>query len=163
MNCVMKVSQKQTTALVMAESNEVFDQALNKKYQCNKKKLGFVKMKVIQRGFKSSLFDAKLEPSVAKQTEIISDGSASYIGVKENFEHERKTLSKEEVNTVLSWVYTTISNAKRMLLDIHHRIDDDFLENYLNAYIYKLNRIYFNDLFEKLLTYAVRYKWNFLV
>lgn len=156
-----KGSQKQTTVLVMAESKEVVDETLNKKYQCNKK-LGFVKMKVIQGGFQSSLFDAKVESSVEKQTKIISDGSTSYTGFKENYEHEGRALSKDEVNKVLPWVHTTISNAKRMLLDVHHRIDDDFLENYLNAYIYKLNRRYFNDLFERLLTVAVRYKWNFL-
>lgn len=156
-----KGSQKQTTVLVMAESKEVDDERLNKKYQCNKK-LGFVKMKVIQGGFQSSLFDAKVESSVEKQTKIISDGSTSYTGFKKNFEHDGKALSKDEVNKVLPWVHTTISNAKRMLLDIHHRIDDDFLENYLNAYIYKLNRRYFNDLFDRLLKVAVRYKWNFL-
>lgn len=156
-----KGSQKQTTVLVMAESKEVDNEQLNKKYQCNKK-LGFVKMKVIQGGFQSSLFDAKVESFVEKQTKIISDGSTSYTGFKENFEHEGKALSKDEVNKILPWVHTTISNAKRMLLDVHHRIDDDFLENYLNAYIYKLNRRYFNDLFERLLTVAVRYKWNFL-
>lgn len=156
-----KGSQKQTTVLVMAESKEVDDERLNKKYQCNKK-IGFVKMKVIQGGFQSSLFDAKVESSVEKQTKIISDGSTSYTGFKKNFEHDGKALSKDEVNKVLPWVHTTISNAKRMLLDIHHRIDDDFLENYLSAYIYKLNRRYFNDLFDRLLKVAVRYKWNFL-
>lgn len=156
-----KGSQKQTTVLVMAESKEVLDGTLNKKYQCNKK-LGFVKMKVIQGGFKSALFDAKVEPSVVKQTKILSDGSTSYTGLKENFEHKGEVLSKEEVNKVLPWVHTTISNAKRMLLDVHHRIDDDFLENYLNAYVYKLNRRYFNDIFERLLGIAVKYKWNCL-
>lgn len=156
-----KGSQKQTTVLVMAESKEVDDERLNKMYQCNKK-LGFVKMKVVQGGFQSTLFDAKVESSVEKQTKIISDGSTSYTGLKENFEHEGRALGKDEVNKILPWVHTTISNAKRMLLDVHHRIDDDFLENYLNAYIYKLNRRYFNDLFERLLKVAVRYKWNFL-
>jgi hypothetical protein len=156
-----KGSQKQTTVLVMAESREVFDEAINEKYHCNKK-LGFVKMKVIQGGFHSSLFDAKVESCVAKHTKIKSDGSTSYAGLKENYDHEGKAINKKEVNKILPWVHTTISNAKRMLLDVHHRIDDDFLENYLNAYVYKLNRRYFDNLFERLLSVAVQYRWNFL-
>jgi hypothetical protein len=156
-----KGSQKQTTVLVMAESREVFDEAINEKYHCNKK-LGFVKMKVIQGGFHSSLFDAKVESCVAKRTKIKSDGSTSYSGLKENYDHEGKAICKKEINKILPWVHTTISNAKRMLLDVHHRIDDDFLENYLNAYVYKLNRRYFNDLFDRLLSVAVQYRWNFL-
>lgn len=156
-----KGSQKQTTVLVMAESKEVNDPYLNKKYQCDKK-LGFVKMKVIQGGFQSSLFDPKVGKSVLKQTKIISDGSTSYSNFKQNYEHIGEKLSKAQVNKVLPWVHTTISNAKRMLLDVHHRIDDDFLENYLNAYIYKLNRRYFNDMFQRLLSIAVKYRWNYL-
>lgn len=156
-----KGSQKQTTVLVMAESKEVFDASLNAKHQCNKK-LGFVKMKVIQGGFQSSLFDAKVNSCVMKQTKIKSDKSTSYSGLKENYKHESQVISKKEVNKILPWVHKTISNAKRMLLDVHHRIDDDFLENYLNAYIYKLNRRYFNNLFDRLLSVTVQYRWNFL-
>ena len=156
-----KGSQKQTTVLVMAESKEVDDPTMSKKYQCNKK-LGFVKMKVIQGGFKSSLFDTKVKDTVVEQTKIVSDGSKSYTGLKENYEHKGEKLSKDEVNKVLPWVHTTISNAKRMLLDVHHRIDDDFLENYLNAFVYKLNRRYFDDLFERLLSISVKYRWNYL-
>ena len=59
-------------------------------------------------------------------------------------------------------VHTTISNAKRLLLDVHHRIDDDFLQNYLNEFVYKLNRKYFKDLFPRLLKISVKYRWNYL-
>lgn len=45
-----------------------------------------------------------------------------------------------------------------MVLDMHHRIDDDFLQNYLNAYIFKLNRRYFNGLFDRVLTACVTNK-----
>jgi hypothetical protein len=48
-----------------------------------------------------------------------------------------------------------------MLLDVHHRIDSDFLQNYLNAFVYKLNRRYFDNLFERLLVAAVSYRWNY--
>jgi hypothetical protein len=63
---------------------------------------------------------------------------------------------------MLPWVHKAISNAKRLLLDVHHRIDDDFLQNYLNAYVFKLNRRYFISLFDRVLVAAVTKKGNCL-
>jgi hypothetical protein len=53
---------------------------------------------------------------------------------------------------MLPWVHKAISNAKRLLLDVHHRIDDDFLQNYLNAYVFKLNTRHFIVLFHRVLS-----------
>ena len=44
-------------------------------------------------------------------------------------------MDKANVNKVLPWVHKAISDAKRLLLDVHHRIDDDFLQNYLNEFV----------------------------
>ena len=50
---------------------------------------------------------------------------------------------------------------KGFLLDVHHRIDDDFLENYLNEFCYKFNRRYFQDkTMERLLIAGVNHQWN---
>ena len=38
-----------------------------------------------------------------------------------------------------------ISNAKRLLLDIHHAVGDDYLQSYLDEYCYKFNRRYFDS------------------
>jgi len=59
-----------------------------------------------------------------------------------NFDHQPKTIQEKEEGKIILWVYNAIGNAKRMLLDIHHRIGDDFLQNYLNAYVFKLNGRY---------------------
>jgi hypothetical protein len=48
-----------------------------------------------------------------------------------------------------------------MLSDIYHRVDEDFLENYLNEYSYRLNRRYFGCLMDRALMAAVDVKWNF--
>jgi len=154
-------SQRQTTVLVMAESQEVELTERNKKY-AHQKKLGFLKMKVITGGFSEKLFTPKVNQHVEKDTTIKSDGSTSYSELKDNFDHQPKTIPKKEAAKILPWVHTAISNAKRMLLDVHHRIDDDFLQNYLNAYVFKLNRRYFNNMFDRLLIAAVNRKWNYL-
>lgn len=154
-------SQRQTTVLVMAESKQVEESSLNKKYK-HKKKLGFIKMKVIKGGFKEELFTSGVEKNVVPETIIKSDGSTSYSGLSENYNHQPETIPQKEAGKKLPWVHTTISNAKRMLLDVHHRIDDDFLENYLNAFVFKLNRRYFDDIFERVLRAAVLYRWDYL-
>jgi DNA-directed RNA polymerase subunit RPC12/RpoP len=154
-------SQKQTTVLVMAESKPVEDEKLSEKYAC-KKKFGFLKMKVVTGGFKEELFTPIVIENIKKQSSIISDGSTSYTGLKNEYNHNPQTIDKKEAGKMLPWVHKSISNAKRMLLDVHHRIDDDFLQNYLNAFVYKMNRRYFNNLFDRLLIAAVSYRWNYL-
>jgi hypothetical protein len=60
---------------------------------------------------------------------------------------------------MLPWVHIAISNAKRMLLDIHHDIKPEFLQNYLNEYCYKFNRRYYGEaLFDRLLKACVIYE-----
>lgn len=152
-------SQRQTTVLVMAESQEVESTKLDKKY-AHKQRLGFLKMKVITRGFSETLFTPRVCESVEPHTIIKSDGSTSYSELKDKFDHRPETIPKKEAGKILPWVHTAISNAKRMLLDVHHRIDDDFLQNYLNAYVFKLNRRYFNDLFDRVLIASVTNRWN---
>jgi len=154
-------SQRQTTVLVMAESQEVDSETVSKKYKHNKT-FRFLKMKVINGGFKQELFTSQVEKSLEQKSKIICDGSTSYVGLNENYEYQGKAIPKNELTKVLPWVHTSISNAKRMLLDVHHRIDADFLQNYLNAFVYKLNRRYFDDLFERLLIASVSYRWNYL-
>jgi hypothetical protein len=154
-------SQRQTTVLVMAESKQVDDTRLKKKYK-HEKKLGFIKMKVVKGGFKEDLFTSKVEKNVMPKSIIKSDASTSYCGLSENYDHQPEKIHQKEAGKKLPWVHTSISNAKRMLLDVHHRIDDDFLENYLNAFVFKLNRRYFDDIFERVLRAAVSYRWDYL-
>ena len=103
-----------------------------------------------------------VEEIIEKGTKIITDKSNSYNGLKENFKLHSQVIKNENINKVLPWVHTVISNAKRMFLDVYHRIDDDFLQSYLNEFCFKFNRRYFNNLFEELLSAAVSFRWNWL-
>jgi len=154
-------SQRQTTVIVMAESKEVELNSQNKKYP-HRKKVGFLKMKVISKGFSKELFTPVVKGNVLPDTIIKSDGSTSYADLKDSFEHQPITTPKKEAGKMLPWVHKAISNAKRLLLDVHHRVDDDFLQNYLNAFTFKFNRRYFDNLFERVLIACVSQKWNYL-
>jgi len=57
---------------------------------------------------------------------------------------------------LLPWVHIAISNAKRLLLDVHKKLKNEYLLYYLNEYCYKFNRRYFGDkIFGRLLITAV--------
>ena len=150
-------SQKQTTVLVMIQSQENPD---NTNKHRPAKKAGYLKMKVIQN-LKSETLNEKIVAGVAEQTKVVTDNSTSYKKITELVEHSGLKVDKADINKVLPWVHKAISNAKRLLLDVHHRIDDDFLQNYLNEFCYKFNRRYFGGkMMERLIIAGVKHKWN---
>ena len=118
-------------------------------------------MKVIESLKKESIANV-LDKSVEKNTKIVCDKSTSYSGLDKNFVVDFKVIPKKETSKVLPWVHSAISNAKKLFLDVHHRIDDEFLQNYLNEYCYKFNRRNFVNLFDRLMVAAVSYRWNYL-
>jgi hypothetical protein len=157
-------SQKQTTVLVAAESfpmNDDFpiNSKGNKKYSKDRK-LRYIKMKVIN-SFKKETTKATTNKMILKDSKILTDGSNSYNDLKIDYDHTSEVFQNKEASKKLPWVHTAISNAKRLLLSVHHRIDEDYLQNYLNEYTYKLNRRYFDDLFPRVLSIAVKYRWNY--
>jgi len=153
-------SQRQSTVLVAAESR-IEEQNYNPKKHRTKKRVGYLKMTVIESLKKEDLA-VVVKEKVKKNTKIVSDKSNSYNDLKEDYNLDSKVIPKKEINTILPWVHTAISNAKRLLLDVHHRIDDDFLQNYLNEYCFKFNRRYFDNIFDRLMVAAVSNRWNYL-
>ena len=153
-------SEKQTTVLIGAESKPVEDVKVSKKYS-TRKQVKFIKMKAIE-SLKKNDMTKHVQNIIENGSKIISDGSNSYNDLQKFYEHDGNVIPKKKINEVLPWVHKVISNAKRLLLDVHHRIDDDFLQSYLNEFCFKFNRRYFDNLFERLIIAAVSYRWNWL-
>ena len=99
------------------------------------KHVRYFKMKVL-KNHKSSEINETIENNIEDTSIVFSDKSTSYVDI-------------------------AISNAKRTLLGIYHKIKGKYLQNYLNEFCYKLNRRYFGEkLFNRLLiavTQDVRY------
>jgi len=117
----------QTTVVVSVESKDATEDHNPKKHS-KKKKVGYLKMKVVESLKKEEVTNVVKE-SIEKRTKIVSDKSTSYVNLSIDFEVDSKVVPKKEIVKVLPWVHTTICNAKRLLLDVHHRMDDDFLQN----------------------------------
>ncbi len=95
------------------------------------KVVGYLKMKVIPNLGSETITNVvkeQLEPSV----ELTTDDSTSYIkfnGLVES--HQAVTSGKEAVMNFLPWVHIAISNAKRLLPDVHHNLKIEYLQYYL--------------------------------
>jgi transposase-like protein len=128
----------------------------------NPRKAGHLKMVVIN-SLKSETITPLAEKNVSDKATIDSDTSASYIKLKDIVrEHRPQVIPQNETGKILPRVPIAISNAKRMLPDIFHDIKPEYLQNYLNEFCYKFNRIYFGEnLFYRLMIAAVSYKNHF--
>ncbi len=112
---------------------------------------------------KSDTITSIVKKDVPVDSELITDDSTSYVKLKDVVDkHEAQVTPKEKIGSVLPWVHIAISNAKRMLLDIHHDVKPEHLQSYLNEFCYNFNRRYFGEaLFDRLLIASISCKNQF--
>ena len=152
-------SQGKTKVLVMCESTPVDTPAKGKKT----KKAGHLKMKVIPN-LKSATITPIVKERVDGASDLTSDDSTSYGDLGQHVStHTSLVVKPEEVEKVLPWVHTAISNVKRLLLDVHHnKLKPEYLQYYLDEFCYKFNRRFFGEkLFDRLVIAAVSYPPEF--
>ena len=151
-------SQSKSKVLVMAESAFVD----SPKNACRPKSVKHIKMQVI-KDLKSITITNIVKEQVDKSAQLITDDSTSYYKLKEHVQsHEATVVVPDMIPILLPWVHIAISNAKRLLLNIHHKLKNEYLQYYLNEYCYKFNRRYFGDkIFDRLLITAVSYSPDF--
>ena len=152
-------SQRKAKILVMVESS---DSTKTPKRGRPNKAVGHLKMQVIpDLGSKTitKVVKEQLEPSV----ELTTDDSTSYVKFNELVKsHKAVTSGKEALKVFLPWVHIAISNAKRLLLDVHHKLKNEYLQYYLNEFCYKFNRRYLDEkLFDRLAFTAINYNTDF--
>lgn len=112
---------------------------------------------------KSNTITSIVKEQVDKSADLITDDSISYTKLIEHVNsHVAKVVEPQMIPIILPWVHIAISNAKRLLLDVHHKIKTEYLQYYLNEFCYKFNRRYFGEkLFDRLLIAAVSYTPEF--
>lgn len=151
-------SQKQTNVAVMAESTPLEDIETGKtSHHCR-----YFKMKVLESHYSEEI-NSLIEESFNEKSIVFSDKSTSYVNISDYVEvHVTEKSSNETTVKVLPWVHIAISNAKRTLLGIYHKIKGKYLQLYLDEFCYKLNRRYFGDkLFDRLtIAMANNYLYN---
>jgi transposase-like protein len=136
-----KGSQKQRNVAVIAESTPLEDIETGKKSShCR-----YYKMKVLDT-HKSASINSLFQENRQNCSIVFTDKSTSYIDIANYVEvHVSEKSTHETTSSTLKWVHIAISNAKRTLLGIYHKINGAYLQSYLDEFCYKLNRRYFGD------------------
>lgn len=138
--------------MIMAESTPLEDSETGKKErQCR-----YFKAKVLDNHKAEGVHDT-ITTSLDEQSIVFTDKSTSYVDIADFVElHITEKSDKETTKETLKWVHITISNAKRNLLGNFHKIKRKYLQLYLNEFVYKLNRRYFEEkLFDRLVVASI--------
>ncbi len=151
-----KGSQRQVPVAVMAESTPLEDITSGKKSRhCR-----YFKMKVVDNQ-KAHGVNTIIQESFDEKCIVFSDKSTSYINISDYVDtHITEKSNEQTTRTTLQWVHIAISNAKRTLLGIFHKIKGKYLQNYLDEFCYKLNRRYFGKgVFDRLTLAVAKSYW----
>ena len=118
-------------------------------------------MKVLE-GQGANEINGFIKQNISEESIVFSDKSTSYFDIADYVEvHVTEKSTKESTKTTLQWVHIAISNAKRTLLGIYHKIKGKYLQLYLDEFCYKLNRRYFGDrLFDRLTVAIASNYWH---
>ena len=148
-------SQKQKNVAVMAEST-----SLENEYGYQYKQPGYCKMKVLDNHLKEGV-NSLIQQTLEETSFVFSDRSTSYVDISNYVEaHLTEKSDKTTTKETLKWVHIAISNAKRTLLGVYHKISGKYLQAYLNEFCYKLNRRNFGKhLFERLTLAVAKIYW----
>lgn len=148
-----KGSQRQVIVAVAAESTPLLDEESEK----ISRHCGFFKMKVIPRADAESV-DGFVEENIDKKSVVFTDDNKAYVHLEKLVETHIKVKSSETTaNEELNWVHTAISNLKKNLLGIYHMVTEKYIQNYIDEFVYKLNRRYFGEkLFDRLIIAAIQ-------
>lgn len=151
-------SQRKAKVLVMVESQPVESPVKGKK----QRKCGHIKMKVIP-DLKTETFREEADSCIDANATVVMDNLSGHRGVEDvTAVSERQTVPGKDAPKVLPWVHVAISNAKSLFKDMYHGIKEEFLQEYLNEFCYKFNRMYFGDrLFDRLIIASVSFKPTF--
>ena len=144
-------SQRQMNVAVMAESTPLEDIETGlQSRQCR-----YFKMTVLT-DHNAQTVNKTVQESFKEKSIVFSDKSTSYVDISDYVEiHMTEKSDKQVTKTTLKWVHIAISNAKRTLLGVFHKIKGKYLQLYLNEFCYKLNRRYFGSKVFDRLTLAV--------
>ena len=137
---------------IMAESTVLEDIETGvKSNQCR-----YFKAKVLT-DHSSEMINQTIQESISEKSILFTDKSTSYIDIADYVEiHITEKSNKETTTETLKWVHIAISNAKRNFLGNYHKIKGKYLQLYLNEFVYKLNRRYFEEkLFDRLVIASI--------
>ncbi|MFT4805262.1 MAG: hypothetical protein ACI9YE_002478 [Psychroserpens sp.] len=151
-------SQKKRAVAIMAESAILENPETSEQ----EKHVPHFKMKMMQ-GHKAEGVDGLLQESLVGKNIVFSDKSTSYVNIADYVDVHISVVSNQQAaQNTLKWGHIAISNLKRNLLGVYHKIKGEFLQSYLNEFCYKRNGRYFGEIiFDRLIIASIYANGNF--
>ncbi len=138
-----ETEKSKATVMVCAQVDPLLDTPKHGKSKPDRS-VRYLKMNHVDDMSKqSTLFYA--DRLINQEAHVITDNHKSYKQLRNVVKAHTaiQCLDKSLSSQMLPWVHIAISNAKRWLLGIHHSVNHDFLQNYLDEFCFKFNRRYF--------------------
>lgn len=122
---------------------------------------GYIKLLVMEEISELEVLTGVFEATKSEETTIYSDGYHSFRKLKQIVrKHKPKVTPPKKAHIHLPWVHCAIGNLKRILNGIHHHVNRENLQFYLNEFAYKFNRRTVDFLFENLVNAAINKAWG---
>jgi hypothetical protein len=117
-------------------------------------------MKVVE-DLESGTINKEVMKSISSESIVHTDAYRPYSKLPQIIEkHCSYNLQYDNSDAVLPWVHKAITNSKNLVKVIHHCVNPEYLQNYLDEFCYKHNRRTFkNKVFERALIAAVSFNW----
>ena len=150
-------SIRKAPILVMASYNPI-----KKKQKKNRPKSypRFFKM-VVAEDLKMDTINEVAFRFIKLKSKVETDAYRGYNKLKEFMKsHKSKVTLPQQAHIELPWVHVAIGNFKRYVDGIHHHISDEYLQNYLDEFVYKTNRRTIASPFENIVTAGLQKVWG---
>jgi len=118
----------------------------------------YFKAKVLGTHRSTSKIDSTIQKSINGKTIVFADEDISYVDISNYVELRiMEESTNESATESLKWVRIFIYNTKKSLLGNYHKIKGKYLQLYLNEFVYKLNRRYFDEqMFDRVVIAAIK-------
>jgi len=114
----------------------------------------------VMKDLTSATFEKETREAVDASATVVMDGLRAHSGVEKVIGNsQRQVVPGKDAPKVPPWVHTAIANARMLFDDMYHGVKEEFLQEYLDEFCYKFNRMYFGDrLFDRLMVASISYK-----
>ena len=144
-----------TQAVVMVESETVVNPD-RKKYNVTKK-CGRLRIQIIPDKKADTITNA-VKNKISYDTKVVSDGAASHRDFPDMFKEYigKKYKTTEELNAALPYVHIIIGNIKALIRNVHHAVEREFIQLYLDEFCWKFNNRFNDHILDDLLLACAR-------
>ena len=99
---------------------------------------GRVRLAVIE-DYSAASLGGFVAGNVAEGSTVVSDGWSGYAGLKD-VKHDPKVVGDAPAHAVLPWIHRVFANAKRWAQGVYHGLREEYLQAYLDEFVFRFNR-----------------------